>query len=291
MALTALEKTEILIEALPYIKKFYGKRVVLKYGGAAMQNCQLKQAVMQDAVLMRYVGMYPVLVHGGGPEITAWLKRLGHEARFVNGQRVTDEAAMTVVEMVLSGKINKEIVAMLGSLGGQAVGLSGKDGRLLEAEKKQELLDGQPVDLGFVGQVTKVNPEIIETVLAQGYIPVVAPIGVGPDGESYNINADYAAAALAMALNADKLVLLTDVPGIFADTNDSQSLMSAIETSQVDELISQGIISGGMIPKIKCGAAAVEAGVSRTHIIDGRLPHSTLLEIFTDQGIGTMVVK
>jgi len=291
MALTALEKTEILIEALPYIKKFYGKRVVLKYGGAAMQNCQLKQAVMQDAVLMRYVGMYPVLVHGGGPEITAWLKRLGHEARFVNGQRVTDEAAMTVVEMVLSGKINKEIVAMLGSLGGQAVGLSGKDGRLLEAEKKQELLDGQPVDLGFVGQVTKVNPEIIETVLAQGYIPVVAPIGVGPDGESYNINADYAAAALAMALNADKLVLLTDVPGIFADPNDSQSLMSAIETSQVDELISQGIISGGMIPKIKCGAAAVEAGVSRTHIIDGRLPHSTLLEIFTDQGIGTMVVK
>jgi len=291
MALTALEKTEILIEALPYIKKFYGKRVFLKYGGAAMQNCQLKQAVMQDAVLMRYVGMYPVLVHGGGPEITTWLKRLGHEARFVNGQRVTDEATMTVVEMVLSGKINKEIVAMLGSLGGQAVGLSGKDGRLLEAEKKQELLDGQPVDMGFVGQVTKVNPEIIETVLAQGYIPVVAPIGVGPDGESYNINADYAAAALAMALNADKLVLLTDVPGIFADTNNSQSLMSAIETSQVDELISRGIISGGMIPKIKCGVAAVEAGVSRTHIIDGRLPHSTLLEIFTDQGIGTMVVK
>ncbi|SMB90372.1 N-acetylglutamate kinase [Thermanaeromonas toyohensis ToBE] len=285
MELSALEKTSILIEALPYIREFYGKTVVIKYGGHAMQSCELKRAVMQDVVLMHLVGMRPVLVHGGGPEITQMMERLGKKPEFIQGQRVTDAETMEIVEMVLVGKINKEIVAEINRLGGRAVGLCGKDGMLIEAEKQSG-----DVELGFVGQVRRINPGIIETLIAEGYIPVVAPIGVGPEGESYNINADYVAGELAAALKAHKLVLLTDVEGILADKKDPSSLLSAVEVTRVPELIEAGIISGGMIPKVQCCIRALEGGVARTHIIDGRVPHSILLEIFTDKGIGTMVV-
>jgi len=285
LALSALEKTSILIEALPYIREFFGKTVVIKYGGHAMQSCELKRAVMQDVVLMHLVGMRPVLVHGGGPEITQMMERLGKKPEFVQGQRVTDAETMEIVEMVLVGKINKEIVAEINRLGGRAVGLCGKDGLLIEAEKQNG-----DVELGFVGQVRKINPEIIQTLIAEGYIPVVAPVGVGPEGESYNINADYVAGELAAALKAHKLVLLTDVEGILVDKNDPSSLLSSVEVSKVPELIKAGIISGGMIPKVQCCIRALKGGVARTHIIDGRVPHSILLEIFTDRGVGTMVV-
>ncbi|MHB1418820.1 MAG: acetylglutamate kinase [Bacillota bacterium] len=293
---TPLEKTKILIEALPYIKKFYGKTVVIKYGGNAMINDDLKQAVMMDAILMKYVGMNPVIVHGGGPEITGMLKRLGKTSRFVNGLRVTDQEDMEIVEMVLVGKINKEIVARINQYGGKSIGLCGKDGQLIEARKqmarfKNNLGEEVMEDIGFVGEVSHINPEIITTVIAQGYIPVVAPVGVGPLGESYNINADYVAGELAIALRADKLVLLTDVEGIFEDFGNRDTLISSLAVSKVADLISQGIIDGGMIPKVQCCIQALEAGVAKTHIIDGRIPHSILLEIFTDEGIGTMVVK
>ncbi|MGI9952596.1 acetylglutamate kinase [Moorellaceae bacterium AZ2] len=286
MELSPLEKTSILIEALPYIRKFYGKTVVIKYGGHAMLDCELKRAVMQDVVLMHLVGMRPVLVHGGGPEITHMLERLGKKSEFVRGQRVTDAETMEIVEMVLVGKLNKEIVAQLNRFGGKAIGLCGKDGNLIEAVKQE---DGGP-DLGFVGQVKQINPGIIETVIAEGYIPVVAPIGVGAEGESYNINADYVAGELAVALKAHKLVLLTDVEGILADQKDPSSLIPTVEVGRVPELIEAGIISGGMIPKVQCCVRALKGGVVTTHIIDGRLPHAILLEIFTDKGIGTMVV-
>lgn len=295
MGLSPLEKTGILIEALPYIRQFYGRTVVIKYGGHAMVNCELKQAVMQDVVLMHLVGMRPVIVHGGGPEINMMLKRLGKEpAQFIQGLRVTDAETMEIVEMVLAGKINKEIVANIHRYGGKAIGLCGKDGQLIEAQKKVVRIEengvGKDLDLGFVGQVQRVNPGIIETVIAEGYIPVVAPIGVGKDGESYNINADLVAGELALALKADKLVLLTDVEGILTDCNNPDTLISALEVSRVPELIQQGVIAGGMIPKVNCCIRALAGGVKKTHIIDGRIPHSILLEVFTDTGIGTMVV-
>lgn len=294
MTLSPLEKTGILIEALPYIRQFYGKTVVIKYGGHAMVNCELKKAVMQDAVLMHLVGMRPVIVHGGGPEITSMLKRLGKQSQFIQGQRVTDAETMEIVEMVLVGKINKEIVANLHRYGGKAIGLCGKDGHLIEASKQVAHIqkDGaeMDLDLGYVGQVEQVNPGIIETVITEGYIPVVAPIGVGPEGESYNINADLVAGELAVALQADKLVLLTDVEGILADREDPASLISSLEVRRVPELIRQGVIAGGMIPKVNCCIRALEGGVKKTHIIDGRIPHSILLEVFTDTGVGTMVV-
>ncbi|MDD2586813.1 MAG: acetylglutamate kinase [Syntrophomonadaceae bacterium] len=285
MVLSALEKAEILVEALPYIKQFYGKRVVIKYGGAAMKDCQLKKKVMQDIVLMKYVGMHPIVVHGGGPEINRMLERLNINSHFVNGLRVTDRQTMEIVEMVLGGKVNKEIVAGLNASGGKAIGLSGKDGSLIQA---------RPVDdkeeLGFVGDVQQINPEVIETVIENGYIPVIAPIGIDDKHESYNINADLAAAAIAVALKADKLVLLTDVPGLLMDADDSDSLISVLKLSQIDGYTAEGIIAGGMVPKIDCCKESVLGGVGRTHIIDGRVPHSILLEIFTNEGIGTMVV-
>lgn len=295
MALNAIEKANILIEALPYIKEFYGKTIVVKYGGHAMLNEELKRSVIQDIVLMRFVGMNPVLVHGGGPEITQLLQRLGKKSEFVQGQRVTDQETMEVVEMVLVGKINKDIVAQINHLGAKAVGLSGKDGGLITARRKtlrQINADGQEVsiDLGFVGEVEKVNPGLLKTLIEHGYIPVVAPIGVGPNGESLNINADYVAGNLAVALHADKLVLLTDVEGVFASAEDKNTLLSTITAAEVERLISRGAIAGGMIPKVECCLAALQGGVSKTHIIDGRLPHSILLEIFTHEGIGTMVV-
>ncbi len=291
-----MEKAGILVEALPYIKKFYGKTVVIKYGGHAMVNCELKKAVLTDAVLMKYVGMHPVIVHGGGPEITGMLKRLGKESNFVGGLRVTDAETMEIAQMVLVGKINKDIVGMINDIGGHAVGLSGKDGNLLVADKKMGHVrrsDGTEdiVDIGLVGEVRQVNPGIVATVIREGYIPVVAPVAVGEGGNSYNVNADSAAGALAVALNADKLIILTDVEGILADRNDKKSLISTVTRQDVPQLVEKGIIDGGMIPKVECCVSALEGGVGTTHILDGRVPHSVLLEIFTDQGVGTMVTK
>jgi len=285
MILTAMEKAEILVEALPYIKEFYGKKVVIKYGGAAMTDRVLKNKVMQDIVLMKFVGMHPIVVHGGGPEINNMLRRLGLKVAFENGLRVTDRETMGVVEMVLGGKVNKEIVAGINACGGKAIGISGKDGGLIEA---------RPVDdtgkMGFAGEVHRVNPEVVESIIENGYIPVIAPIGTDHKQESYNINADTAAAAIAVAIKADKLVLLTDVPGLLENPEDSESLISVLRVSEVDNYLERGVIAGGMVPKIKCCVESVTGGVGRTHIIDGRIPHSILLEIFTDEGIGTMVV-
>ncbi|HWQ76808.1 MAG TPA: acetylglutamate kinase [Syntrophomonas sp.] len=284
--LSALEKAEVLVEALPYIKDFYGKRVVIKYGGAAMIDCDLKMKVMQDIVLMKFVGMHPIVVHGGGPDITGLLGRLNIDTEFVNGLRVTDRETMEVVEMVLGGKVNKEIVAGLNASGGRAVGISGKDGGLIKARPLDP--SGQ---LGFVGEVEAVNPLIIETLIENGYIPVIAPIGIDEGQQSYNINADLAAASIAVEMKADKLVLLTDVPGLLRDKDDQNSLISVLKVSQVPGLIDEGVIAGGMIPKVSCCVEAVTGGVDRTHIVDGRVPHSILLEIFTKEGVGTMVVN
>jgi len=293
---TALEKAAILVEALPYIKKFYGRTVVIKYGGHAMINDVLKEAVLTDVVLMKYVGMHPVLVHGGGPEITGMLKRLGIDSRFVGGLRVTDRETMEIVEMVLVGKINKDIVAQINYIGGRAVGLSGKDANLFQAVKKFHKINmpeggEEMADIGYVGDISKVNPEIITTIVNEGYIPVVAPVAVGADGESYNINADYAAGRLAAELGADKLIILTDVEGILEDRNDPRSLISVLRVDEFSTLVEQGKIDGGMIPKVECCLDALAGGVRTTHILDGRVPHSILLEVFTDKGIGTMVEK
>jgi len=286
MIASAMEKAAILVEALPYIKDFYGKKVVIKYGGAAMTDPDLQQKVMQDIVLMHYVGMHPIVVHGGGPEINRLLDRLKIPSQFVDGLRVTDDATMEVVEMVLGGKVNKEIVAGLNASGGLAVGLSGKDGNLIEAG---------PVDysgkMGFVGEVRRINPQIIETVIENGYIPVIAPIGSDERQQTYNINADMVAAAVAVTMQADKLVLLTDVPGLLQNPDDPDSLISVLKVSDVEKLTEEGVIAGGMTPKVRCCVEAVTGGVGRTHIIDGRVPHSILLEIFTREGIGTMVVN
>lgn len=295
MVVSALEKANILVEALPYIKKFHNKIVVIKYGGHAMLNEKIKQAVMEDITLMKYVGIHPVLVHGGGPKINDMLNKLGIKSEFVSGMRITDEETMEVAEMVLTGKINKDIVSLINKFGGKAIGLSGKDGNLIEAKKKTAKVSGKDgeeisVDLGHVGEVTRVNTQILHTVIKQGFIPVVAPIGVGKKGESYNINADYVAGELAKALLANKLVLLTDVAGIFSDLYDKKSLISSLKSDDIPQLISKGVISGGMIPKVQCCMKALDGGVAKTHIIDGRKPHSLLLEIFTDEGIGTEVV-
>ena len=294
--LSPMQKAGILVEALPYIKKFYGKTVVIKYGGHAMVNCELKKAVLTDAVLMKYVGMHPVIVHGGGPDITDMLKKVGKESTFVGGLRVTDDETMEIAQMVLVGKINKDIVGMLNGIGGSAVGLSGKDGNLLMAEKKLGRVRNaegieELVDIGQVGQVRQVNPGILETVIREGYIPVVAPVATDEAGDSYNVNADSAAGALAVALKADKLIILTDVEGILADRSDKSSLLSTISVPEVPGLVERGVIDGGMIPKVECCVNALQQGVGTTHILDGRVPHSILLEIFTDKGVGTMVVK
>ncbi len=293
---SALEKASVLVEALPYIKKFYGTTVVIKYGGHAMLDEELKKAVLTDVVLMKYVGMHPVIVHGGGPDITDMLKRFNIESKFLGGLRVTDKETMEIVEMVLVGKINKELVSHINGFGGRAVGLSGTDGDLLMAEKKPGRIrssDGSVdlVDIGYVGEITQVNPDIVDTVIREGYIPVVAPVGVGEDGESYNINGDTAASALAVALQADKLMILTDVEGILGDRNDPSTLISPLSRSQVPALIREGVIDGGMIPKVECCVRALDGGVKTTHILDGRVPHSLLLEVFTNKGIGTMVSK
>lgn len=290
------EKAAILVEALPYIKKFSGKTLVIKYGGHAMTNEELKKAVLIDVVLMKYVGIHPVIVHGGGPEINVLLKRLNITSHFVNGLRVTDRETMEAVEMTLVGKINKELVTLLNSFGGKAVGLCGKDAGLFLARRKfgqSKQPDGtiSSVDIGFVGDITQVNPEIVETLLKEGYIPVIAPVAAGMDTESYNVNADHAAGELAVALKAEKLVILTDVEGILKNRQDKNSLLSVIKAEEVPRLTNRGIIDGGMIPKVECCVSALSGGVKTTHILDGRVPHSILLEVFTDKGIGTMVVQ
>lgn len=291
----AVAKAAVLVEALPYIKKFYGKTVVIKYGGNAMINEELKAAVINDIILMKYVGMRPVVIHGGGPEITALLRQLGRQSQFVAGLRVTDQQTMEVAQMVLVGKINAQIVTLINRYGGRAVGLSGLDGNLLVAQKRlvEVMADGerQQVDVGFVGDIVAVNPAILNTVLDEGYIPVVAPIAVGPDWQSYNINADLAAGEVAGALQAEKLVLLTDVEGLFRDFHDKTTLIPTLKLSDIDALVQNGTIDGGMLPKVEACVKALRQGVLKTHIIDGRLPHSLLLEIFTDQGIGTEVVQ
>lgn len=281
-----VEKAEIIVEALPYIKEFYGRTVVVKYGGSAMGNQDLQNAVMQDLVLMKYVGMNPVVVHGGGPGITSMLNRLGIKTRFVKGLRVTDPEIMEVVEMVLVGKINKQIVAGINGCGGKAIGLCGKDGSLIQAV---QMNGGE--DLGCVGEVTRINPCVLNPLVENGYIPVIAPIGMGEDGMTYNINADHVASEIAVALGADKLILLTDVPGILADPSDPSTLFSSLKVSEIPGLIDCGIVDGGMIPKVECCRRALTNGVRRTHIVDGRVPHSILLEVLTDQGSGTMVVR
>jgi len=280
------EKAEIIVEALPYIKEFYGRTVVVKYGGSAMGSQELQNAVMQDLVLLKYVGMNPVVIHGGGPEITGMLNRLGIKTRFVKGLRVTDPEIMEVVEMVLVGKINKQIVAGINECGGKAIGLSGKDGSLIRATQ----MKGSE-ELGCVGEITRINPCVLTPLLDNGYIPVIAPIGMGEDGLTYNINADHVASRIAVALGADKLILLTDVPGILARPEDPSTLFSSLRVSEIPELIDCGIIDGGMIPKVECCIHALENGVGRTHIVDGRVPHSILLEVLTNEGSGTMVVR
>lgn len=291
----SIQKAEVLIEALPYIRTFFGKTFVIKYGGSAMTDPELKKAVMLDVILLKYVGLNPVIVHGGGPEISRTMERMGKEPVFVGGHRVTDAETMEIVQMVLVGKVNQEIVSLINKYGGKAVGLSGKDGNLIVARRRRGAVSQSPasegeVDLGFVGDVESVNPEPIRLLSEKGYIPVIAPVGVGLEGESYNINADAVAGHLAAALKADKLIMLTDVEGIFADPEDRTTLISSLRTEQAHRMIQDGQIAGGMIPKVEACIRALEGGVARTHIIDGRKMHSLLLEIFTDQGIGTMVV-
>jgi acetylglutamate kinase len=287
-----IDKAGTLIEALPYIKKFYGQTVVIKYGGAAMLNAELKSATMEDIVLMRYCGINPVVVHGGGPDITSMMNRLGLEPRFVNGQRYTDEATMDVVEMVLTGKINSEIVTDIQKHGGKAVGLSGKDSGIITAEKfTGHQSDTKPADdLGFVGDIDRVNPSLIEALTSQGFVPVISPVGMDLKGQSYNINADLVAGSLAGACQATKLILLTDSPGILKDPKDPSSMYPGLRMDEINSLIREGVIKGGMIPKVEACMRALEAGVQKTHIIDGRVPHALLLEIYTDEGIGTEIV-
>ena len=282
--LTKEQWSEVLIEALPYFKQWVGKVFVVKYGGNAMLNEELKEAVMEDIVLLNTIGIKVVLVHGGGPEINHMLERVGKESKFVDGLRYTDAETMEIVQMVLTGKLNKDIVGILLQKGGRAVGLSGVDSGLLRAVKTEK-------DLGFVGEVTQVNPEILATLLDQDFIPVVSTVASGEQGDSanYNINADTAAAKIAVALKAEKFVQLTNVPGVLRDVNDPSTLIKRIERTAIGSLKATGIISSGMIPKIDCCLTALLGGVPRTHIIDGRVPHSLLIEMFSDRGIGTMI--
>ncbi|NLV42079.1 MAG: acetylglutamate kinase [Candidatus Hydrogenedentes bacterium] len=284
---TVIEKAQVLIEALPYIREFEGKTVVIKYGGAAMLDPALRASTAQDVVLMRYVGMNPIVVHGGGPAINGMLKRLNIASRFTaGGLRVTDEATMEVVEMMLSGQVNKDIVNLMNQAGGEAVGLSGKDGKMLSA-RKVDTEDGE--DIGLVGQITSVDTKVIRAVCAAGMIPVIAPVATDREGGTWNVNADTAAGDIAAALEAEKLVFLTDTPGLLRDKDDPDSLIHRLHSRDVETLKKQGVISGGMAPKVDACLRALDAGVRRTHIIDGRTPHSMLLEIFTDKGLGTLV--
>ena len=284
MSSSHVERAQVLAEALPYIQKYNGKTVVVKYGGNAMISEALRKAVISDIILLHLVGIQVVVVHGGGPEISAMLKKIGKESRFVDGLRYTDEETMEVVQQVLCGKVNKDLVATLNRMGGRALGLCGMDAGLFQARKLSERY-------GLVGEITQVDPSIVEDALADGYIPVVSTVAQGVDGETaYNINADTAAAKLAVALKAEKLILLTDVRGLLRDPKNEETLIHVVELPEVPGLVKDGIIQGGMIPKVDCCVEAVRSGVERTHILDGRIPHSILIEMLSDEGIGTMLL-
>lgn len=291
---SALNFAQVLSEALPYLQKFSGKTIVIKYGGNAMVEQELKSTFARDMVLLKTVGINPVVVHGGGPQIGSVLEKLNIESEFVNGMRVTTSETMDVVEMVLGGLVNKEIVNLINQHGGSAVGLTGKDAQFIQAKKlmiKQdspELQKSEIIDIGHVGEVESINPAMIDMLLGSDIIPVVAPIGVGKDGASYNINADLVAGKLSEALNAEKLILLSNIPGLQAKDG---SVLTGLSTKQVDELIADGTIYGGMLPKIKCALEAVQHGVTSAHIIDGRVAHSTMLEIFSHEGVGTLITN
>ena len=283
-----VQRAELLIEALPYIRAFQGKTLVIKYGGAAMEQADLKEQFAKDVLLLRLVGIRPVIVHGGGPQIGALMKRLGKEPKFVGGMRVTDEETVEIVEMVLVGKINKEIVGLINLHGGRAVGLSGKDASLLRARKRlHRMPDGSQVDIGLVGEVEAINPEPIRLLEENGFIPVIAPVGVGAAGETYNINADLVAGDVAAALFAEKLIHLTDVTGI---NGEDGRLISTLTKRDAERLIKAGVIDGGMLPKVESSLRALSGGAQKAHIIDGRVPHAILLEVLTKEGIGTEIV-
>ena len=277
-------RVRVLSEALPYIQQFAGRTIVVKYGGAAMKDSTLKDKVMRDIVFLSCVGLRPVVVHGGGPEINSWLDKLGIEPQFNNGLRVTDAATMDVVEMVLVGRVNKEIVSLINRAGGSAVGLCGMDGNLIKARPEGR------VGIGFVGEVTSMDVKILESLVSNGYIPVVSSVAADETGQAYNINADTVAGELAAALGAEKLILLTDTPGILNDYKDPSTLLYKLDIQEARELIATGVVGGGMIPKVNCCVRSLAQGVRAAHIIDGRIPHALLLEIFTDTGIGSMIV-
>ncbi len=293
MMASPLEKAKVLVEALPYMQRFFGKRMVVKLGGHAMVEEQLKRSFAMDVILMKAVGLHPVVVHGGGPQIGETLRRMGKESRFYQGMRITDQETMDVVEMVLVGKVNKEIVGLINREGGKAVGFSGKDGALILARKllldetEQEEKPSEIIDLGRVGEVASVNPEVILALERERFIPVIAPVGVGPDGGSYNINADLVAGAVAGSMEAEKLILLTDVEGVM---DEAGRLVSTLSARQAREMIRKGVIRGGMIPKVNCCLDALARGVKKAHIVDGRQEHAVLLEIFTDVGVGTEII-
>ncbi|MEI7635999.1 MAG: acetylglutamate kinase [Syntrophus sp. (in: bacteria)] len=288
----SMERADILIEALPYIRRFYNKIIVIKYGGHAMVDDELKDMFARDVLLMKYVGIHPVVVHGGGPQIGGYLKKLGKESKFIQGMRVTDQETMDIVEMVLVGKVNKEIVGLINQHGGKAVGLSGKDGSLIRAEKyllsadKAKDTPSEIIDLGLVGKVKEINASLITALVKDGFIPVIAPTGHGDQGETYNINADVVAGAVAAALQAEKLVLLTDVEGVI---DSEKKLINTMSNAEALAMINDKVIHGGMFPKVKCCLKALRSGVKKSHIIDGRLKHAILLEMFTDRGIGTEI--
>ena len=287
-----LEKAQVLIDSLPYIRNFFGKTFVIKYGGAAQVEDALKNSFAQDVVLLNFIGIRPVIVHGGGPRITETMKKMGKEPTFVHGQRVTDRETMEIVEMVLGGLVNKEIVALINNHGGKAVGLSGKDGGLIKARKKfmkkaGEAGEEEIIDIGLVGEVESIDPALLASLQRDGFIPVISPVGVGSEGEGFNINADYVASAVASSLKAEKLILLTDVPGI---RNKKGKVISTVSGKGVKKIIDDGTVSGGMLPKVQACSRALEGGVKKTHIVDGRIPHCLLLEIFTKEGIGTEIV-
>ncbi|HPD02138.1 MAG: acetylglutamate kinase [Christensenellales bacterium] len=281
--ITNAEKAGILIEALPYIQKYYGKIIVVKYGGNAMKSEDLKKAVMGDIVLLSLIGIKVVLVHGGGPEITDTMEKMGIKPKFIDGLRYTDKETADIVQMVLAGKVNKDLVKLIESIGGNAIGLSGIDARLIEAAPVSDAL-------GYVGAITAINPKPISDLLERGYIPVISTVGCDKDGNSYNINADTAAAGIAGVLKAESLINMTDIKGVLKDKDDDKTLIPVIQVSEVPSLVKQGVISGGMIPKIECCVEAIRRGVKKVFVIDGRVPHSILIEILSDTGIGTMFI-
>jgi acetylglutamate kinase len=287
-----MKDIDVLIEALPYIKEFHNKKILIKYGGHAMIDDEAKSSTARDTVLLKYVGMKPLIVHGGGPEISRSMEKLGKESKFIKGLRVTDKETMEIIEMVLAGKISSDIVSELITHDGDAISLSGKDSSLIYAHKKEtKTIDGEVIDLGLVGEVDQINTDLLNMFLEHDIIPVISPIGIAEDGTSLNLNADTAAGEIAGAMKAEKLIVLTDVPGVLSDPSDPTSLIKKIRISEVPDLIEEGIITGGMIPKIETCVKAIEKGVKSCHIIDGRKKHSLLLEIFTTNGIGTMIFE